>query len=70
MTTKTESAKFFFLFIEETNMKKYTYFGFRHGKLTTVILSTMDNVEDAIDCNRYVDDPQDAEKQIEEWKNS
>ena len=50
--------------------KKFTYFGFRHGQLTTVIVSTMDTVEDAIDCNRYVDAPKDAEKQIEEWKNS
>ena len=49
-------------------MKLYTYFGYRHGELTTVILSTMDNVEDAIACNRYVDAPQDAEKQITEWK--
>jgi len=51
-------------------MKKYTYFGFRHGKLTTVIVSTMDAVEDAIDCNYYIDNPEDAEKQIEEWKKS
>ena len=49
-------------------MKIYTYLGFRHGELTTVILSTMDNVEDAIACNYFVDDPQDAEKQIAEWK--
>ena len=26
------------------------------------------NVEDAIDCNRYTADPQDADKQIAEWK--
>lgn len=50
--------------------KTYTYFGFRHGKFTTVITSTMDNVEDAIDCNRYVDNPQEVEKQIKEWKKS
>ena len=49
-------------------MKIYTYFGYRHGKLTTVMHSTMDNAEDAIACNRYVDDPQEAEKQIAEWK--
>ena len=51
-------------------MKTNTYFGFRHGKLTTVIFSTMDNVEDAVDCNYYVDNPEGAEKQIEEWKKS
>ena len=49
-------------------MKLYTYFGYRHGELTTVILSTMDDVKDAIDCNYYVNNPQDAEKQITEWK--
>ena len=50
-------------------MKKYNYFGFRHGKLITVIVSNMSNVEDAIDCNYYVADPQDIKKQIEKWKN-
>ena len=49
-------------------LKKHTYFGFRHGKLTTVVTSTMDNYEDAVDCNYHIDDPQDAQKQIEEWK--
>ena len=56
-----------FFFKGET-MKLYTYFGYRHGELTTVMVSTMDNVKDAIDCNYYVDAPQDAEKQITEWK--
>ena len=49
-------------------LKIYDYFGFRHGKLVTIIQSTMDNVEDALDCNYYIDDPQEPEKQIEEWK--
>ena len=49
-------------------MKIHSYFGFRHGKLTTVILSIIDNVEDAIDCNNYVTNPQDIEKQIDQWK--
>ena len=49
-------------------LKIYNYFGFRHGKLVTVIQSTMDNVEDAIDCNHFVADPQEVEKQIIDWK--
>ena len=49
-------------------LKIYDYFGFRHGKLVTIIQSTMDNVEDAIDSNYFIDNPQDAQKQIEEWK--
>ena len=49
-------------------LKLYTYFGFRGGKLVTVIQSTFEDVEDAIDCNRFVDAPVDAEKQIREWK--
>jgi len=49
-------------------LKLYTYFGFRGGKLVTVIQSTMDNLRDAMDCPHFVDNPQDAEKQIMEWK--
>ena len=45
----------------------HVFFGFRHGKLETVILSVDDNVESAIDCNYYIPDPQEAEKQIKKW---
>jgi len=48
-------------------LKTHIYFGFRHGELTTVILSTIDNVDDAIDCNYYIDKPRDAKKQVEKW---
>ncbi|GAG90303.1 unnamed protein product [marine sediment metagenome] len=51
-------------------MKTSTFFGFRHGKLVTVVMSIMDEVEDAIDCNYYITNPEDAEKQIADWKNS
>ena len=46
----------------------YTYFGFRHGKLVSVIQSTFDDVETAINCNYYVEEVQDVKKQIEQWK--
>ena len=49
-------------------MKIHTSFGYRHGKLTTVILSIIEPVETAIDCNYIVEDPKEAEKQIAEWK--
>jgi len=55
-------------FFKGENMKLYTYFGYRHGKLTTVVTSIMDDGEDAINCNYYIAEPRDAEKQIEEWK--
>ena len=56
-----------FFFKGET-MKINTYFGYRHGELTTIVISTMDNERDALDCNYYIANPQDAEKQIDRWK--
>jgi len=49
-------------------MAIHVYFGFKNGKLETVILSRNSDRESAIDCDYYVDEPQDAETQIEEWK--
>jgi len=46
----------------------HVYFGFKNGKLETVILSRNSDRESAIDCDYYIDEPQDVEKQIEEWK--
>jgi len=44
------------------------FLGFRNGKLTTVIYSTLDEVENAIDMDYYVANPQEAEKQVSQWK--
>ena len=49
-------------------MTIHTSFGFRHGKLTTVIQSIIEPVETAIDCKYFVEDPKEAEKQITAWK--
>ena len=46
----------------------HIFFGFRNGKLITIIQSAEDEVENAIDVDYYVAEPQDAEKQISEWK--
>lgn len=45
-----------------------TYFGFKNGKIITVVQSTAENYNDAVDVDYYVSNPQDAEKQIKEWK--
>lgn len=46
----------------------HVFLGFRNGELVTVIYSVVDEVENAIDMDYYIADPQDAEKQIAEWK--
>jgi len=47
--------------------KAYVYLGFKEGKLITILISTNSDRETAIDCDYYVDEPQDAKKQIETW---
>jgi hypothetical protein len=49
-------------------LKIHTFFGFKNGKVQTIILSTNPEQESAIDCDYYIPEPKDAEKQIEEWK--
>jgi len=49
-------------------MAIHVYFGFTNGKLETVILSRNSDRVTAMDCDYYIDEPQDAETQIEEWK--
>lgn len=46
----------------------HIFLGFRNGKLHTVIYSVLDDVENAIDMDRYVADPQEAEQQFAKWK--
>lgn len=45
-----------------------TFFGFRNGKLVTVVQTT-DNAgyRSATDVDYTVEDPQEAERQIVEW---
>ena len=45
-----------------------TYFGFRNGKLVSVMYSVNSDVKKALDCNYYIKEPQEVEKQIEKWK--
>lgn len=47
--------------------KKHYSLGFRHGELVTVVISEISEVENAIDVDYYVEDPQEPEKQLEEW---
>ena len=48
--------------------KILTYFGFKNGKLVSVLQSVNGDVKKAIDCNYYIIEPQEVEKQIEKWK--
>jgi len=45
-----------------------TYFGFKNGKLVSVLLTINDDIEKAVDCAYYITEPQEVEKQIEKWK--
>lgn len=49
-------------------MTLYTFFVFRNGKLISVVQSTVDIYESAIDGDYVIDNPQEAEKQIAQWK--
>ncbi len=48
-------------------MVYHVFLGFKHGELVTVILSKEAEKEDAIDCNYFICEPQEAKKQIEQW---
>ena len=45
-----------------------TYFGFKNGKLVSVLQSVNGDVKEAVDCTYYITEPQEVEKQIEKWK--
>jgi predicted transcriptional regulator len=45
-----------------------TYFGFKNGKLVSVLQSVKGEMKKALDCNYYITEPQNVEKQIEKWK--
>jgi len=45
-----------------------TYFGFKNGKLVSIIQSIDSNPIKAIDCTYYIAEPQQAEAQIQKWK--
>ena len=44
------------------------FLGFRNGKLITVVQSLSDEYDNAVDVDYTVKNPQDAEKQIVQWK--
>ncbi len=45
-----------------------TYFGFKNGKLVSVLQSVDKNVKKAVDCSYYIAEPQEVETQIQKWK--
>lgn len=53
----------------KTKMGKIcTYFGFKNGKLVSVLQSVDKDVKKAIDCTYYITEPQEVEAQIQKWK--
>jgi hypothetical protein len=48
--------------------KIYTYFGFKKGKLVSVLQSLDNDAKKALDCNYCIAEPQEFERQINEWK--
>jgi|GEM_PF-3080082 len=48
-------------------MVKHFILGFKSGKLETVVISNSDNVEDATNCDYFVDHPQEPKKQLDAW---
>ena len=46
----------------------HTYFGFKDGKLVSVLQTVNDDVKEAVDCTYYITDPKEVEKQIKKWK--
>jgi len=39
-----------------------TYFGFKNGKLVSVLQSVNGDVKEAVDCTYYITEPQEVEK--------
>ena len=48
--------------------KIHTYFGFKNGKLVSILQTVNGDVKKAVDCNYYITEPQKVEKQIDKWK--
>jgi len=48
--------------------KIHTHFGFKNGKLVSILQTVNGDVKKGIDCNYYITEPQEAEKQIDKWK--
>jgi hypothetical protein len=48
--------------------KIHTYFGFKNGKLVSVLQSVNGDAKKAVDCTYYITEPQEVEKQMEKWK--
>ena len=48
--------------------KIHTYFGFKNGKLVSVLQSVNSDAQKAADCTYYISNPQKMKKQIDKWK--
>ena len=48
--------------------KIHTFFGFKNGKLVSVLQTVNSDVKKAFDCNYYITEPKEVEKQIDKWK--
>lgn len=48
--------------------KMHTFFGFKDGKLVSVLHTLDTDVTKAINCTYFIGEPRDVDKQIEQWK--
>ena len=48
--------------------KIHTYFGFKNGKLVSVLQTVNGDAKKALECTYFITEPQELEKQIEKWK--
>jgi len=46
----------------------HTYFGFKNGKLISVLHTLDEDIKKAVDCTYFITEPQEVDKQIEQWK--
>jgi len=44
------------------------FFGYKNGRIASVVISIKDDYESAVDVDHYVSEPEQPEKQIEGWK--
>ena len=45
-----------------------TYFGFKNGKLVSVLQSVNGDGKKTVNCTYYITEPQEVKEQIEKWK--
>ena len=45
-----------------------TYFGFKNGKLVSVLQSVNGDVKEAVNCTYFISNPKEVKRQMQNWK--